>query len=1240
MSKNDVLIQIEEIRRQLWLGHATLMVGSGFSLNADRATPTTPLPPTWEKLSRALSEKLYSSYEESTIQTFATSKNALQLAQEFEEAFQRPAVNQIIKDLIQDDNLLPSNLHVSMLELPWVDIFTTNYDTLLERASRLVVDKKYDVVLNCKDLPYSEQPRIIKLHGSFPSEATHLIISEEDYRTYPDLYSPFVNTVQQAVMETTFCLIGFSGTDPNFLRWVGWVKDHLKDSMPPIYLIGLLNIPATERKVLESKRIIPVDLSELLEITTNDHKKALERLVSILKVSPTYVDWTPQYSSDFFSPKPDQQQEDTKKIIAEWKKERESYPNWIVVPWHKRATLVAATQHWTNSLNYLKELPSPWDIHGLFELNWRMTKCLMPIWNNLIADYEEIIHRYDPYNLSGASDKYVQNNQLKAIWMDLCFSLLQWSREELDEKHWTHYNDILSKIVESDIMARNRLFYERVLHAMAKLDFSPIDEINHLWDQTKHPINWKLKHASIYATLGETDKAIMLLTDALNELRPFIPKSKIKDDYYLLSIEGNILVSLCMAETSKSTKDAGYSGDEQRKKFSCRLKELAQYNCNPWEELDRFELAFTAPEKIEKSEQRVRNFDKITTTISFRNGWAPEQTKAFQVLRYFEETGIPLHLGNVNIAKKTLSGAISRMSMYSPGWAFFIFNQIGKAKGVSCELFFSQEKLYHTDTIKINSLISNYVDQLSYIILNKKQYLTKFENNFYTYSAKNLFEAISRLTVKATPENLQKVFELGMLICNSDINNKNLFFSNLGTVFFTRLWEAMSPEKIFTNLNTVLSITIPTNPQEHLFWQTPVHIDWRGFHVLPKACSSELKDTVNHLILQLDTNDIWERSNVLLYLNVCWSLGILTPQQKLQIAKNLVKHAQPGELPSDNNFYKFAYKEFLSPLKRKYNVVDGLRLYYCNFNFSFYPETETGISFSVGTNSDIEKMGHSLLPTCSIFQKKSKNYIDLSECECWIIFENLQSAWNKSKSVIQKKIMASNWTDRNAKDYFNNNLLWVDRILGEVIIPKISSIDRKNQITALVADIDALFHCPCAHVALTIHKKEYSQKLTHDIVSAITGTDITTFKSHSHALYMMYRFAKMKLIPTPPSQLFNALLCAIGMKSDLTFSHACGILGSILHYTRISNSERENLILFLQRLDKETSFNAQDSRFVLEDQYDYRQATAFLAAEFYKTYQSDSAIPEVLQRWYEICHSTDEFPILRNTWTKVMNDAE
>lgn len=62
-----------------------------------------------------------------------------------------------------DDAISPGELHVELLKLNWHDLFTTNYDTLLERA-HLDAGVSYNVVTNKdKKLNQKSQQRIYAL---------------------------------------------------------------------------------------------------------------------------------------------------------------------------------------------------------------------------------------------------------------------------------------------------------------------------------------------------------------------------------------------------------------------------------------------------------------------------------------------------------------------------------------------------------------------------------------------------------------------------------------------------------------------------------------------------------------------------------------------------------------------------------------------------------------------------------------------------------------------------------------------------------------------------------------------------------------------------------------------------------------------------------------------------------------------------------------------------------------------
>ncbi len=242
-------IHIEQLRSALWTGReygrAAVFVGTGFSRNSDPAK-TNPRPiPLWSDLTRILIDHLYPVgsgqdwHRESALHQKESISGSLRLAQEYEAAHGRQRLDQLIIDMVSDQDWKPGDLHRLLLELPWADVFTTNYDTLLERATDGVTDRRYVLVQTPAEIPWATRPRIVKLHGSFPS-IRPFIITEEDFRSYPRTFAPFVNLVQQSVMESLFCLIGFSGDDPNFLYWSGWVRDNLGDSAPRIYLCGVL----------------------------------------------------------------------------------------------------------------------------------------------------------------------------------------------------------------------------------------------------------------------------------------------------------------------------------------------------------------------------------------------------------------------------------------------------------------------------------------------------------------------------------------------------------------------------------------------------------------------------------------------------------------------------------------------------------------------------------------------------------------------------------------------------------------------------------------------------------------------------------------------------------------------------------------------------------------------------------------------------------------------------------------
>ena len=312
---------VEQIRQALWrggpFGKAAIMVGAGFSRNADSSNGIAREFPLWPDLVKHLYDAIHprkaSESDESRKRQYerhyATSA-ALRLAEEYAVGFGRTRLDELLSKAIPDLDYSPGKLHHLLLRLPWSDIFTTNYDTLLERARDFVSERAYEVVQTKEDIPVATRPRIIKLHGSFPSHRP-FIFTEEDYRTYPREFPAFVNMVQQSIMENILCLVGFSGDDPNFLNWAGWVRDILGRSTLKVYLCGLLNLTDSTRQMFHSRHVIPIDLSAVVPTSVfpdsgRRHRIAMEWFLLSLENGrpPDRSLWPMNRNIAFTSPSP------------------------------------------------------------------------------------------------------------------------------------------------------------------------------------------------------------------------------------------------------------------------------------------------------------------------------------------------------------------------------------------------------------------------------------------------------------------------------------------------------------------------------------------------------------------------------------------------------------------------------------------------------------------------------------------------------------------------------------------------------------------------------------------------------------------------------------------------------------------------------------------------------------------------------------------------------------------------
>jgi hypothetical protein len=147
---------IQQLARALWrngsVRGAAVLVGAGFSKNAERPGDDTPEPPLWYELQDGMIERLYPHDKK------AAPSNPLRIAEEYRKYFGQAGLDEFIRTRFPDRAWSPGPLHAELLELPWTDVLTTNWDILLERASENTIEYSYEIVRSEADLTHARSP--------------------------------------------------------------------------------------------------------------------------------------------------------------------------------------------------------------------------------------------------------------------------------------------------------------------------------------------------------------------------------------------------------------------------------------------------------------------------------------------------------------------------------------------------------------------------------------------------------------------------------------------------------------------------------------------------------------------------------------------------------------------------------------------------------------------------------------------------------------------------------------------------------------------------------------------------------------------------------------------------------------------------------------------------------------------------------------------------------------------------
>ena len=657
---------IDHVRDELWSNarRASVMIGAGFSKHASPSRPGVGELPLWDDLANEMCAKLHVGEQPGMncedCQGKPSTNDALSLAQDFENKHGKGALHHFLEQQVRDRDFNPGDLHVRLLKLPWRDVFTTNWDTLLERTRTLVPEHQFEIVHNKDQLPIAKQPRIFKLHGSvgghYPLIATH-----GDYDDYRDSHAPFVNTVQQSMMETVLLMVGFSGNDPNFARWSDWVDENLGSAAPKIYLAGFLDLSEWQLEFYRCRNIVPIDLARHPKANSWPehlrHNYATNWILTTLEFGRPYVviDWPKPDEGTFGEPanylipverrttdtpvkepsRPERSGdsqvsvEAVREVVRIWSHNRRLYPGWLMAPIEIRSSIVSETRECHSYiLQSMDELSPIERINAIRELIWRYEITLQPLTPEIATVAYEVLAMFCCENrtVEGHPEPNAPWSAVREAWRETALALVTYERYQLNRERFLQGADGLDSFLSDDPEVAHRIQHERCLWSAWSLDFEELNQLLGNWNTDNGDPMWVLRKAALLAELGSDEKVATLRDGALADIERFP-----EDD---------------RSVTRASREGWGFWSKinfENQSNVVNRWNELASRKCDAFAELTSTKTALTSSE----NDPDGPDFDgRVIHRRQMKFSFADSTAPAYRAIRITEVAGLALATRN------------------------------------------------------------------------------------------------------------------------------------------------------------------------------------------------------------------------------------------------------------------------------------------------------------------------------------------------------------------------------------------------------------------------------------------------------------------------------------------------------------------------------------------------------------------------------------------------------------------
>ena len=790
--------------------------------------------------------------------------------------------------------------------------------------------------------------------------------------------------------------------------------------------------------------------------------------------------------------------------------------------------------------------------------------------------------------------------------IQLLLSLLRHYRQKGELENWKSINGKLvqnKKFFSAEQI--DQWHYEQVLNAIFGIDGKKIQTELKNWKTDNSLFLWKSKKAMLLAEFGtanDIEHAKSLLESSLRNVRANLNLKPISRDSFLISQEAYILLFLRIINYLNFSSKRDEEWEQRKGTFK-------GYNCDPFDELNFFDLLLNKPKRQTKTVKVEHGFDLFSKTISAdSSGYDKDLYEVCSYLNFLEETGIPFRIGWMGVFSKNLQNILSYISLYSSYWSTALVFRSKNLKLVDC--IYDREAIGKLSISNIDEYINKYLEILTKTINDVSRNSSQY-NDYKIKLIKIILQIISRLSCRCS-EHLRDeiwnvIFSIWQALQQENIKN--------GGYWIKRLTRNLAPQKCFDIIPQLLEIALPLSTEEREDFINPIRfitIDAQKVRKLKKPVIPSV--TIARFIDMIGSKDKASKQYAIGILKKLHEFGLLNVNQETAYFSALWNHCDisSGEV-SFSLLYELPHKG--------YDILEKFRDFINNQKFPILKDrSKTGVTL------------HDVWHDSKLYRELMCVAKCLKQSDIISLLEQLFCWWEKDKDYLK-------WESTSSSDFalvsfgtVRERICQIPQLLSNVVLPRFNkkSFRKYENRTKDIVKEFSDYGLPALHLRAVMANvlNGTDDQLLKDIDFALRYDDEENLEDALDAILILLgnnMFQKKSLELT-----LDKVIQRYFWRKKIGITAVINTIYQIVdQYPECYTKKLEWMVL--EALADIAENNISD--FDFNESVELRCKSAQLAGRLYLFYQANKRkIPDEILKWEKICNSEDEFVEVKNQW--------